>query len=275
MGVAVDSIQGTGIGGRIVLRDVLEFAGKAQEAPAPIQAPVSAKTIAETAPTERREKLRGLRKVVAERMSRSHAEIPAVTQSMKVDVTELELLRGKINEGRERKISFNDFVLRATAKALAANKHILVSLDGDGIVFHERVNLGVAVATPDGLIVPVIRDADRLSLEAISCAARDLATRAREGKLGLDEYKGSTFTVSNLGMLGIETFTPIINQPEAAILGVCEIQEELALVVGAVVARKKIRISLTYDHRLMDGAVAARFELAVRELLERPLDILL
>jgi pyruvate dehydrogenase E2 component (dihydrolipoamide acetyltransferase) len=256
-GIAYESLAGSGPGGRIVQKDILRCARQIQTA----------------AVAGKRIKLQGMRKVVAARMFKSHSEIPVVTQNMKIDVTELVELRRQINENREWKFTFNDFVLKAVAKALAANKHLLVSLDEDEIVYHEHVNLGMAVAVPDGLIVPVIRDVDQLTLDTISRMAKDWAVRARKGKLGLDEYKGSTFTVSNLGMFGIETFTPIINQPEAAILGVCAIDDELAMTEGTVTVRKKLRISLTFDHRLLDGVTAAQFQLAVKQLLEHPWEI--
>jgi pyruvate dehydrogenase E2 component (dihydrolipoamide acetyltransferase) len=270
MGVDYESLAGSGPGGRIEQQDILRRAELIQNQKATASTPKAEATES----SERRVKLQGMRKVVAERMFKSHSEIPAVTQNMKIDVTELVELRRQINEDREWKFSFNDFVLKAAAKALAANKHLLVSLDGEEIVYHDHVNLGMAVAVLEGLIVPVIRDADQLTLEAISRTAKDLAARAREGKLGLDEYKGSTFTVSNLGMFGIETFTPIINQPEAAILGVCAIDDELAMAEGTVIVRKKLHISLTFDHRLLDGATAAQFQLAVKQLLKHPWEIM-
>ena len=126
------------------------------------------------------------------------------------------------------------------------------------------------------LIVPVIRDADKLTLSELAETARDLASRARENKLTMEEYKGSTFTISNLGMFGVETFDPIINQPDAGILGVCAIQDELAMDEDGKIFKKQVmRISFTFDHRLIDGAVAAKFELAVKALLEDPMQILL
>jgi pyruvate dehydrogenase E2 component (dihydrolipoamide acetyltransferase) len=269
LGVDYESLAGSGPGGRIEQQDILRQAELIQNQ----KVAASTREVAATISTERRVRLQGMRKVVAERMFKSYSEIPAVTQNMKIDVTELVELRRQINENREWKFTFNDFVLKAVAKALATNKHLLVSPDGEEIVYHEHVNLGMAVAVHDGLIVPVIRDADQLTLEVLSRTAKDLAARAREGKLGLDEYKGSTFTVSNLGMFGIETFTPIINQPEAAILGVCAIDDELAMAEGAVTVRKKLHISLTFDHRLLDGAILAQFQLAVKQLLEHPWEI--
>ena len=221
------------------------------------------------------EKLTGMRKVVAQRMYTSAVEIPTVTQTVKVDVTALLAFRKKLKE-EGHAFSVNDFVLKAVAKALRRHPEILVSLDGEQIIRRAHVNLGMAVALDAGLIVPVIRDADLLSLEALSAKAKDLAERARANQLGADEYKGSTFTVSNLGMFGVESFTPIINQPDAAILGVNCTEDELVMEADGTIAKHQVmRISLTFDHRLLDGAAAAKFEMTVRELLEHPMDILL
>ena len=221
------------------------------------------------------EKLTGMRKVVAQRMYTSAVEIPTVTQTVKVDVTALLAFRKKLKE-EGHAFSVNDFVLKAVAKALRRHPEILVSLDGEQIIRRAHVNLGMAVALDAGLIVPVIRDADLLSLEALSAKAKDLAERARANQLGADEYKGSTFTVSNLGMFSVESFTPIINQPDAAILGVNCTEDELVMEDDGTIAKHQVlRISLTFDHRLLDGAVAAKFEMTVRDLLEHPMDILL
>ena len=222
------------------------------------------------------ERLSGMRKVVAQRMYTSCMEIPPVTQTIKVDVTALMAFRKKLNAQRETKLSVNDFVLKATAKALRACPWMLVSLDGETLIRRAHVNLGMAVALDAGLIVPVIHDADTMGLQALSDKAKSLAARARDGQLTTDEYKGSTFTVSNLGMFGVETFTPIINQPDAAILGVNCISDELALAEdGSVCKHQVMRVSLTYDHRLLDGSQAAKFELYLRDLLENPMEIVL
>ena len=134
----------------------------------------------------------------------------------------------------------------------------------------------MAVALDTGLIVPVIRDADKLSLDALSARAKDLAARAKDGGLTPDDYKGSTFTVSNLGMFGIELFTPIVNQPDAAILGVCASHDELVMDdEGTITKHQIMQLCLTYDHRLMDGAVAARFGMDLRDILEKPMGIIL
>ena len=158
----------------------------------------------------------------------------------------------------------------------AAFTGVFMSLDGDQIIQRAHVNLGMAVALDAGLIVPVIRDADRMGLDALSAAAKDLASRAKGNKLTPDEYKGSTFSVSNLGMFGIETFTPIVNQPDAAILGVCAVEDELVMDdEGNISKHQVMRLSFTYDHRLIDGAVAAKFVMALRDLLEKPMSIIL
>jgi pyruvate dehydrogenase E2 component (dihydrolipoamide acetyltransferase) len=221
-------------------------------------------------------KLTGMRKVVAERMSRSHSEIPSVTQTTKVDVTELMRFRKLLQQESGTKYSVNDLILKAVAKVLRQHPEILVSYDSGQMIQRAHVNLGMAVALDAGLIVPVIRDADRLSLDALSAAARDLAERAKTNHLTADEYKGSTFTVSNLGMFGVESFTPIINQPDAGILGVCAVEDELVMDDEGTISKHQVmRVSFTFDHRLIDGAVAARFALDLRDLLQAPMRILL
>ena len=283
LGVDYQNLAGSGPSGRIVQKDILAAAEAAKQQPAPVaEAPAAAPAPAaksgelELMDGDEVVKLAGLRKVVAERMAKSAREIPTVTQNVKIDVTKLVAFRKQINETSGQKFSMNDFILKAVANALRANPHILVSIDGNQIIKRAHVNLGMAVALDDGLIVPVIRDADKLSLSQISATAKDLAVRARENKLAMDEYKGSTFTISNLGMFGVETFDPIINQPDAGILGVCAVQDELDMdEEGKIFKKQVMRISFTFDHRLIDGAVAAKFELAIKELLEDPMRILL
>ena len=285
MGVDYTAVTGTGPNGRIIKRDIL---AAAESAPKAAPAPAAQKSAA-AAPSgtafpvkdlelmegDTVEKLTGMRRVVAQRMYTSAVEIPTVTQTVKVDVTALLAFRKQLKE-EGHPFSVNDFVLKAVAKALRKHPEILVSLDGEQIIRRAHVNLGMAVALDAGLIVPVIRDADLLSLEALSAKARDLAERARSNQLGANEYKGSTFTVSNLGMFGVESFTPIINQPDAAILGVNCTEDELVMEADGTIAKHQVmRISLTFDHRLLDGAAAAKFEMTIRELLEHPMDILL
>lgn len=282
LGVDYSGIKGTGPMGRIVQRDILAAAETVKAAPVAAAAPAAPKPAAQTAGSvelmdgDEVVKLSGMRKVVAERMTKSAQEIPVVTQNVKIDVTDLMAFRKKVNNELGVKYSLNDYILKATAKALRNNRHILVSIDGDKIIKRAHVNIGMAVALDDGLIVPVLKDADKMGLDEISRTAKDLAERARTNKLGMDEYKGSTFSISNLGMFGVETFDPIINQPDSGILGVCAVQDELVMdEEGNISKRQFMRISFTFDHRLIDGATAAKFELAIRELLENPMQILL
>ena len=282
LGVDLSKLTGSGPSGRIRQQDVLAAANAAQTAaPAPAAAAAPAARPAAKGGLELMEgdtvvKLAGMRKVVAQRMLQSHTEIPPVTQNTKVDVTELMKFRKMLLAETGSKYSVNDLILKATAKCLRAHPEVLVSLDGDQVIQRAHVNLGMAVALDAGLIVPVIRDADRLGLDALSAAAKDLASRAKSNKLTPDEYKGSTFSVSNLGMFGIETFTPIVNQPDAAILGVCAVEDELVMDdQGGISKHQVMRLSFTYDHRLIDGAVAAKFVMALRDLLEKPMSIIL
>ena len=282
LGVDLSKLTSSGPSGRIRQQDVLAAANAAQAAaPAPAAAAAPAARPAAKGGLELMEgdtvvKLAGMRKVVAQRMLQSHTEIPPVTQNTKVDVTELMKFRKMLLAETGSKYSVNDLILKATAKCLRAHPEVLVSLDGDQIIQRAHVNLGMAVALDAGLIVPVIRDADRLGLDALSAAAKDLASRAKSNKLTPDEYKGSTFSVSNLGMFGIETFTPIVNQPDAAILGVCAVEDELVMDdQGGISKHQVMRLSFTYDHRLIDGAVAAKFVMALRDLLEKPMSIIL
>ena len=266
-GIDLSTVTGTGFGGKIMSAD-LAGAGQATGMSAVMQ---------EIDEVLARHKMAGMRKVIAQRMGQSHAEIPPVTQNVKVDVTELLALREQINGGldKEERVSLNDIIIKAVGKALRQHDRFRMRLEGDEFVQTSRVNVSVAVSLDEGLIVPVIRDVDRKSLYEISRASKDVIARAREGKLAPDELKGGVITISNLGMYGVYSFTPIINQPEASILGVCAIEDELALIDGNVEVRKKMMLSLTYDHRIMNGAEAAEFEVAVKQLLEHPLSILI
>ena len=288
MGVDYSGIAGTGPSGRIVLKDILAAAEAQKNAPAPAAAPAAApapaaKPAAPKAGLDLMEgdtvvKLSGMRKVVAERMLASHTEIPPVTQNIKVDVTELMKFRKMLLAETGKKYSVNDLVLKALAVCLRNHPEILVSFDeaNHQIIQRAHVNIGMAVALDSGLITPVIRDADKMGLDTLAATAKDLATRAKENKLKPEEYKGNTITVSNLGMFGIETFTPIINQPDSVIVGVCAIEDELALDdAGNVVKKQVMRLSVTLDHRTLDGAVVAKFQMDLRDLLQNPMSILL
>ena len=286
MGVDYSGIAGTGPSGRIVVKDILAAAEAQKNAPAAAPAAVAAPAAKPASPKSALElmdgdtvvKLSGMRKVVAERMLQSHTEIPPVTQNIKVDVTELMKFRKMLLAQTGKKYSVNDLVLKAIAKCLTQHPEILVSFDeaNHQIIQRAHVNIGMAVALDAGLITPVIRDADKMGLDTLSATAKDLAARAKENKLLPDEYKGSTITVSNLGMFGIETFTPIINQPDSVIVGVCAIEDELQMDdEGAISKHQVMRLSVTLDHRTLDGAVVAKFEMDLRDLLQNPMSIVL
>jgi pyruvate dehydrogenase E2 component (dihydrolipoamide acetyltransferase) len=258
---ALSDIKGSGYAGKITRGGVLAYARSRGAEAAPKQDTVI--------------QMSGMRKTIMRNMIQSHTLIPAVTQEVRADVTELVELRAKANEGREDKFTLTDFVVKAAAKALRLHPEIMVSLgEGGTVIQHARINIGVAVALDEGLMVPVVRDADMLSLEEISASVKDLAARARAGKLLPDECAGSVLTVTNMGMFGVTSFTPIINMPNAAILGVCAVEDELSLVGGGVTARKKMTIPMTFDHRLMGGVPPAKFQGTVKRFLENPISIL-
>lgn len=286
MGVDYSGIAGTGPSGRIVVKDILAAAEAQKNAPTAAPAAAEAAPAKKEAPKAGLElmegdtvvKLTGMRKVVAERMLASHTEIPPVTQNIKVDVTELMKFRKMLLAETGKKYSVNDLVLKAIAKCLTQHPEILVSFDeaNHQIIQRKHVNIGMAVALDAGLITPVIRDADKMGLDTLAATAKDLAARAKENKLLPDEYKGSTITVSNLGMFGIETFTPIINQPDSVIVGVCAIEDELQMDdEGKLSKHQVMRLSVTLDHRTLDGAVVAKFEMDLRDILQNPMSIVL
>ena len=262
LGLALDGMSGSGPFGAVRLRD-LAAAGPGPESPAPRGAPAAGRP------------LEGMRKAIAEKMVRSW-QVPSPTLITRVDVTELEQTRRSLNAAGELRIGFTDLVLKAAAAALGEHPLLNSSLQGERIVLHGEINIGLAVALEDGLAVPVLRGADRLSLRRISETTRQLAALARERRLTREQSSGGTFTVSNLGRYGITAFTPLLNVPESAILGVGAIQEVLRFDDHRqVVARQVLELSLTHDHRHIDGAPAALFLQAVRRLLENPLALLM
>jgi pyruvate dehydrogenase E2 component (dihydrolipoamide acetyltransferase) len=185
-------------------------------------------------------------------------------------VTELASTREALGVRWGRKPSYTDLLVKAVSVALQDHPLLGSHLEGDVIHMPQETHIGVAVALPEGLIVPVIRNADRMTVLQISDKIKDLAQRARENALNVDEVTGAVFTITNLGMFGVDNFTPIINPPEVAILGVGRIAEELALVNGQVTARSKISLSLTLDHRVVDGAPGSAFLQTLVQLLEHP-----
>ena len=219
-----------------------------------------------------------MRRVVARRMVESVQSAPHFYLTSVVDAEALVRFRADLNErlaagGEAVKLSLNDLIIKACAVALRANPDVNVSFGGDKILRHKRVHVGVAVALEGGLIVPVVRDADRKSLGEIAREAHALADKARAGKLTPDEFSGGTFTISNLGMFGIDHFTAIINAPEAAILAVGATTPEPVARDGQVAVRQILKLTLSIDHRVLDGATAARFLQQLKSILEEPLRI--
>jgi pyruvate dehydrogenase E2 component (dihydrolipoamide acetyltransferase) len=267
-GLDLASLRGSGPGGRIIKRDI-------EAAPAVTAAPAGdgARPRAATSDEDYSDvPLTQIRKTIARRLSESIGPIPTFYLTADFDMERVAEMRAAMAQmGDEYKVSFNDIVLKAVATALAQHPDCNAHWLGDAIRHWNRVHLGMAVATDAGLITPVIFDADRKSLSQISRETRDLAGRARERRLKPDEYTGSTFSVSNLGMFGIDHFTAIINPPEAGILAIGGLEPRPVVVDGAVQTRRRMKVTMSCDHRVIDGAVGAKFLQTLRRLIENPL----
>jgi len=254
-GIDVTKIKGTGPGGRIVSEDVLAFSGKPEAGP-PAEEYKSAP-------------LAGHRKVIADRLSISARTAVHVPITMEIDMTPAAKLKSE-KEKTDLQVSYNDFIIKAAAMALREFPAVNTMLLGQELRTISEVNVGFAVVSGDDLLVPVIRNADRLSLEDISRSAKTLAERARSGSLTTREMSGGTFTVSNLGMYDVDLFAPVINPPETAILGVGRIVPRLVVLGENMAVRHMMTLTLVFDHRVIDGVRAARFLQRVKQLLETP-----
>jgi pyruvate dehydrogenase E2 component (dihydrolipoamide acetyltransferase) len=264
--VDLSRVAGTGPGGRVTREDVEKAMSAAAKAPAPVAAAAVATAVpAAAAPTAQSLPLRGMRKVIAERMHRSLQSSAQLTITTEVDVTQLIERRQEVQ--RECNATYTDFIIQACAHALKQHPRMNATLEGDIIQVHGHISVGVAVALEEGLIVPVIPDTDTKSLQQIAQEARGLAEKARAGKLTLEDVSGGTFTVSNLGMFGVDGFTPILNAPQTGILGVGRIVEKPVIYRGEIAKRALMVLSLTFDHRVIDGAPAGAFLQTVAELL--------
>jgi pyruvate dehydrogenase E2 component (dihydrolipoamide acetyltransferase) len=289
LGLDASTIQGTGPGGRITKDDVLRVAEAAKVA-APAAAPVTtAPAASATAPVSAMPApargrlgvsstipLRGMRGRVAERMFQSWNTIPRVTEVMQVDMSATvafrEAMLGQWEQQYGLRISLNDMITKAVAMALRRQPRLNATLVEQEVRLHDSVNMGIAVNLDEGLIVPVIFNADQKDLGQIAREGRDLAEKARAGRLQLDEISDGTFTITNLGTTGIELFTPIINPPQVAILGVGMVQRRPIVVGDALAIRPAVYLSLVFDHRAVDGVPAANFLQEVKRLLEKPQD---
>ena len=254
-GVDVALITGTGPGGRITREDVLA---------APVVTPLA------PAPAAGHVQLSAMRRVVAERMSLSKREAPHFYLFMDADMTETVAVRNRLNQSGPVRIGFHDILIRACALALAQHPAMNAAWDNHTILRRSDINIGLAVAIDEGLIVPVLRNADRLALPDIARQSKTLIDKARAKKLIPDEYEGGCLTLSNLGMFGVDCFVPIINPGEAAILGVGRIAQKAVVIDRGIHVRAVMTLSLSADHRVVDGAIAAAFLQRVKQLLEAP-----
>ena len=270
-GIQLGGIQGTGPGGRILKRDIENAKATGGGA--------GRSAAAERLATEGDFKdvpLTQIRKTIARRLSESNGPVPTFFLTAEFDATRAAEMRTQLAEmGDQYKASFNDIVIKAVALALAEHPEVNAHWLADKIRQFNRIHVAMAVAVEDGLITPVLFDADRLTLWDISGKAKDLAKRARERKLLPEEYTGSTFSVSNLGMFGIDQFTAIINPPEAGILAIGGVEEKPIVVDGQLEVRQRMRVTMSCDHRVIDGATGAKFLQTVRRYIENPLSLVI
>ncbi|QFG53247.1 pyruvate dehydrogenase complex dihydrolipoamide acetyltransferase [Chryseobacterium sp.] len=280
-GIDLKQLQGSGENGRIVKKDVESFtpskqpSTSGQEKAAP-QASPAARVAAEFVSGETTETPNSqVRNIIAKRLSESKFSAPHYYLMVEINMDKAIEARKEINSLPDTKISFNDMIIKATAMALRKHPQVNSSWAGDKIIHHGDINVGVAVAIPDGLVVPVLRNTDHMNYLQISSAVKDMASRAKSKGLKANEMEGSTFSVSNLGMFGIETFTSIINQPNSAILSVGAIIEKPVVKDGQIVVGNTMKLSLACDHRVVDGATGAQFLQTLRTYLEQPLTLLL
>jgi pyruvate dehydrogenase E2 component (dihydrolipoamide acetyltransferase) len=269
-GVEISAIEGSGPGGRIVEKDVrAAIAAQSSPAPAPA-APLAAASAADT-----KVPLNRLRGIIAQRTQASFRDVPHFYVTLEVDLEGIEAIRDAFKVDEAGRISINDFIVKACAMALQEMPIVNSSFGGDHLVQHGSVNVGVAVAIPDGLVVPVIRNANLLTLRQIAAASRDLAEKARANKLTPEEMSGGTFSISNMGMLNVDAFGAIINAPEAAIVAISSARRVPVITAdNEIEVRTRMNITGSFDHRVVDGAIGAQFMNLIREALEKPTRLL-
>jgi len=274
-GLDLSTVKGSGEHGRIIRRDVEQAQVVAAPAASAKAQPVAAPVVAASG-VENKESVKNsqMRKVIAKRLSESKFTAPHYYLTVEVEMDEAKAARQQINQLPDTKVSFNDMVLKASAMALLKHKQVNTTWSDEATIINHHVHLGVAVAVEDGLVVPVIKHADQLSFTQLGATVKDMAGRARNKKLTPAEMEGSTFTVSNLGMFGIEEFTSIINQPNSAILSVGAIIEKAVARDGAIVPRSMMKLTLACDHRTIDGATGAQFLQTLKMYLEHPVTLL-
>jgi 2-oxoglutarate dehydrogenase E2 component (dihydrolipoamide succinyltransferase) len=280
-GLDLARINGSGKDGRVTKADVLSHMAS-EPASAPADAPVAAPAVSAPASGTRREErvpMTRLRTRIAERMVEAQSNAAMLTSFNEVDLSTVMALRKQHQESFQKehgvKLGFMSFFVKAACEVLKRYPVVNASVDGNDIVYHDYFDVGVAVSTPKGLVVPVLRDADQMSFADVERTLSDLAGRARDGKIGMDELTGGTFTVTNGGVFGSLISTPILNPPQSAILGMHTIKERAVVIDGQVVARPMMYIALTYDHRIVDGRDAVLTLVGIKDLLEDPARLLL
>ena len=269
-GYNLEQITGTGDGGRIIKRDVETYTPSAAPAANSKQAPRALAPDIQygDAPVSQ------MRKVIARRLSESKFGAPHFYLTVEINMDNAMAARKQVNANPDIKVSFNDIIMKASAVALRKHPAIKSSWHGDKITYHEEINIGVAVAIPDGLMVPVVRDTDLKSLTQINAEVKELAGKAKSKKLSTEEMTGNTFTISNLGNFGIEEFTAIINPPDACILAVGSIMQKPIVKDGEIVVGNMMKVTLSCDHRVVDGVTGANFLATLKSMLESPLMML-
>ncbi len=273
-GIDISLVKGSGPNGRIIRRDIEQAstAAASKTAPAARGTPKPAPRFISREGDFQDIQLTQIRKTIARRLTESIGPVPTFYLTAEWDAERASEMRAQLKElGDDYKISYNDIVIKAVAQALSDHPEVNAHWMGDRVRHFNRVHVAMAVATDAGLITPVIFDADRKPIGQISAEAKQLAGLARERKLTPEQYTGSTFSVSNLGMFGIEHFTAIINPPEAGILAVGGVEPKVVAVGGQMVVRQKMRVTMSCDHRVVDGAVGAKFMLTVKRYFENPL----
>lgn len=276
-GIDLNQVKGSGDHGRIVKKDIEAFlrTDKPVVTAAPVASATPKVTVAPTGSSGyHEEKVSQMRKVIAKRLSESKFSAPHFYLTMEIDMEKTTQMRQKVNEVAPAKISFNDFIIKAVSIALQQHPAVNASWQTDTIRYNQAVNIGVAVAIEDGLLVPVIKNADIKTLSQINKEVKEYAGRAKDRKLQPEEMQGNTFTISNLGMFGIEEFTAIINPPDACILAVGAIIEKPVVKGKEIVIGSMMKVTLSCDHRVVDGATGAKFLQTFKEILENPVRLL-
>ncbi|MGN7758359.1 2-oxo acid dehydrogenase subunit E2 [Chryseobacterium sp. 22532] len=275
-GVDINNVHGSGENGRIVKKDIENYQPSQAQAQPAASAPAAAQVALSFVQGEDTETPNSqVRNIIAKRLAESKFSAPHYYLMVEINMDKAIEARKEINSLPDTKISFNDMIIKATAVALRKHPQVNSSWAGDKIIHRGNINVGVAVAIPDGLVVPVLKNTDQMNYTQISAAVKDMASRAKSKGLKANEMEGSTFSISNLGMFGIETFTSIINQPNSAILSVGAIIEKPIVKDGQIVVGNIMKLSLACDHRVVDGATGAQFLQTLKTYLESPLTLLL